>query len=107
VWDFLVGEAPGFAAAAAALVFYALALRHTPPAVVFGLPALAAAALAAGVWHGRRRAVAQRLSSTATKASSGSPPTTSVQHHPVPSTSEVSSRSERNSQESHGEASWR
>jgi len=103
LWDFLIGDTPEFALAAGALVIFAVLLHHQRAAVVAGLPALVIVVLAAGVWHGRR----QRRSSTATKASSGSPLNTSDQAQPVPSTSERSSRSDKKSQENHAEATWR
>lgn len=106
LWNFLVGDTPEFALAAGGLVAFAVLLHRAGAAVVVGLPALVIVVLAIGVWHGRRNA-AQGLSSTATNASSGSPVSTSEQAQPVPSTSERSSRSERNSQENQAEANWR
>ncbi len=108
LWDFLIGDTPGFALAAGALVVFAVLLHHERLAVVVGLPALVVVALSTGVWHGRRRSLRQqRLSSTATKASSGSPVNTSDQAQPVPSTSERSSRSDTKSHENHADATWR
>lgn len=106
-WAFLIGDAPEFALAAGALVAFAVLLHRSSVAVVVGLPVLVVAVLAAGVFVGRRRILRQRFSSTATKASSGSPLSTSEQAQPVPSTSERSSPSDKNSHENHAEATWR
>lgn len=106
-WAFLIGDAPEFALAAGTLVVFAVLLHRWRLVVVIGLPVLVVGVLAAGVWQGRTRSLRQRLSSTATKASSGSPISASDQAQPVPSTSERSSRSDRNSHENHAEATWR
>ena len=59
LWGFLVGETPEFAAVVAALVGYAVLLRHVHLAVVYGLPALVVVVMAVSV-HVRRLPPARR-----------------------------------------------
>lgn len=54
-WDFLVGDTPELFVVMLALVGIAFALRHDRIAAVVVLPALAAAAVLASAWRGRKK----------------------------------------------------
>lgn len=75
LWRFVVGDTPEFALAVAALVVYALLLRHVRPALVVGLPVLVAAALGTSVLAavGRRRRALRLRSEGAGEARTSAP----------------------------------
>jgi hypothetical protein len=59
-WEFLVGDTPELLFATAVIVGAAFALRSYHVAAIVALPALAAAALVASAFRGRRRAANRR-----------------------------------------------